>query len=75
MVRCCLVMYITELTSNVAMEPQNHKMEHRKFRMNKRKSFFTLRVIEHSNMLPREAVKFPSGDIQNPLDTFPCYLL
>ena len=35
-----------------------HKLEHRKFYLNLRKNFFTLRVTEHWNKLPREAMKF-----------------
>jgi len=40
-----------------------HKLKHRKFRLNKRKNFFPLRVTEHWNRLPREVVDFPSLEI------------
>jgi len=37
-----------------------HKLKHRKFCLNMRKNFFTLRVTEHWNRLPRGAVESPS---------------
>ncbi|GAB0185572.1 hypothetical protein GRJ2_001022500 [Grus japonensis] len=40
-----------------------HKLEHRKSHLNMRKNFFTLRVTEHWNRLPREAVESPSLEI------------
>jgi len=40
-----------------------HKLKHRKFHLNIRKNFFTLRVTEHWNRLPREAVDSPSLEI------------
>ncbi|PKU36840.1 hypothetical protein llap_12856 [Limosa lapponica baueri] len=40
-----------------------HKVEHRKFHLNTRKEFFTLRVPENWKMLPREGVECPSQKI------------
>jgi len=40
-----------------------HKLKHRKFQMNMRKNFFTLRMTEHWNRLPRELVESPSLEI------------
>jgi len=53
-----------------------HKLKHRKFRLNMRKNFFTLRVTEHCNRLPREVVDSPSLEIFKPnLDEVLCSLL
>ncbi|KFV78484.1 hypothetical protein N308_03035, partial [Struthio camelus australis] len=47
-----------------------HKLKHRKFCPNLRKKFFTVRVTEHWNRLPREAVECPSLEIfKTRLDT------
>ncbi|PKU41351.1 hypothetical protein llap_8351 [Limosa lapponica baueri] len=43
-----------------------HKLEHRKFHLNMRKNFFTLRVTEPWNRLPREGVESPSLEIFTP---------
>ena len=40
-----------------------HKLKHRKFCLNMRKSNFPLRVTEHWNRLPRGAVESPSLEI------------
>ena len=39
------------------------KIEHRKFRTDMQKNFFTVRVTEHWNRLPREVVESPSLEI------------
>jgi len=53
-----------------------HKLKQRKFRLNMRKNFFTLRVMEHWNRFPREAVDSPSLEIFKPrLDKVLCSLL
>jgi len=40
-----------------------HKLKHRKLRLNMRKNFFTLRVMEHWNRLPMEVVDSPSLEV------------
>jgi len=40
-----------------------YKLKHRKFRLNMRKNFFTLSVMEPWNRLPREVVESPSLEI------------
>ncbi|GAB0205554.1 hypothetical protein GRJ2_003021000 [Grus japonensis] len=53
-----------------------HKLEHRKFHLNMRKNFFTLRVPEHWNRLPREVVESPSLEtFKTCLDMILCNLL
>jgi len=53
-----------------------HKLKHRKFHLNMRKNFFTLRVTEPWNRLPREVVESPSLKIfKTRLDRILCSLL
>jgi len=52
-----------------------NKLKHRKFCLNMRKNFFTLRVMEHWNRLPTEVVDSPSLEIfKNCLDKILCNL-
>ena len=52
-----------------------HKLKHRKFHMNVRKNFFTLRVTGHPNKLTREVVESPLEIFKTFPGTFPCNLL
>jgi len=53
-----------------------HKLKHRKFQLNTRKNFFTLRLTEHWNRLPREVVESASLEIfKTHLDAVLCSLL
>jgi len=52
-----------------------HKLKHRKFCLNMRKNFFTLRVTKHWNRLPRGVVESPSLEIfKTRLDAVLCSL-
>jgi len=54
---------------------KGHKLRHRKFRLNMRKNFFTLRVTEHWNRLHRDVVKSASLEIfKTRLDKVLCSL-
>jgi len=53
-----------------------HKLKQRKFQLNMRKNYFTVRVMEPWPRLPREAVESPSLEIfKTRLDAVPCSLL
>ncbi|KFV87012.1 hypothetical protein N308_14013, partial [Struthio camelus australis] len=49
-----------------------HKLKYKKFHLNIRKHFFIVRVVEHWNRLPREALESPSLEtFKTQLDTVP----
>ena len=55
---------------------QQHRLKHRNFQLNMRKNFFTLRVTEHWNRLPRGIVDSPSLEIlKTRLDEILCIRL
>ena len=51
------------------------KLEHRNFRTNMWKTFFTVRVTEHWNRLPGEVVESPMEIFKTHVDTYLCNLL
>jgi len=53
-----------------------HKLKHRKFQLKMRKNFFTLRMTEPCNRLPREVMESPSLELfKTRLDKVLCSLL
>ena len=75
----CLVFHGAKLFPVVPSDRtrgNGHKLKQRKLQLNPRKNFFTLRVTEPWNRLPREAVESPSLEIFKPhLDKVLCSLL
>ena len=51
------------------------KLEHRRSHINKRKNFFTARVTEHWDGLPKEVVGSPVETFSSYLDMFLCALI
>jgi len=52
-----------------------HELKYRKFHLNIKKNFFTLRVAEHWNRLPRGVVESPLEPVKTRLDEVLCSLL
>ena len=51
-----------------------YKLKYRKFCTNMRKNFFTVRVVEHWDRLPREVVESPMEMFKIHLDAYLCNL-
>ena len=54
---------LKHLLKKDVLRGSGHKLQHRRFPLNIRKHFFTVRVTEHWHRLPREVVESPSLEI------------
>jgi len=67
---------LSTVVPNDKTRGNGHRLKHRKFQLNMRKNFFTLRVTEHWDGLSREVVESPSLEIfKTRLDRALCSLL
>ena len=52
-----------------------HKLEHEMFHLNTRKTFFTVRVKDHWNRLPRVGVESPLEILEIHVHTYLCKIM
>jgi len=63
------------VVTNDRTRGNGHKLKHGKLQLNMRKNFFPVRVTEHWNRFPREAVESPLEIFKTRLDAVLCNLL
>jgi len=67
---------VHQFTQNISVKRNDEFTQNISVKRNRRKNFFPLRVTEHWNRLPREAVESPSLEIfKTRLDKVLCSLL
>ena len=68
--------WLTSFQQSVGTGQGESAVVHRKFCTNMQRNFFTVRVMEHWNRLPREVVECPNLEIfKTHLDAYLCSLL